>query len=333
MLAPVTPQSELLWAQNKTEDKTEIKASDIEDGVTVNYTLSAAPNNPTTSKGAWWATGLEFTDTISLPAGLTFTTGAPSALEAAIQTAVENAGYTATGLTVSASGSTATITFKIDSKNIETGTNPPVSNSGNECSEYQIPILLSSTTVDASNFTTTGIVTNSLNVKARPSGEDEYKYSLGNNTVSLKIPTPEPANFTLSKYVADSKKYHPGEEVTFTISATNTGGKAADLTVTDLPGDGLHVQNITSANGTVDLANNTIVFNGVAAGATVTATVVCAIDDNETIQFVQIPVYGLTNTAKALMMVRKHRRQKLRLKWKKLHQLFLSENGVYRFRK
>lgn len=87
----ITPQSELLWAQNKTEDKTEIKASDIEDGVTVNYTLSAAPNNPTTSKGAWWATGLEFTDTISLPAGLTFTTGAPSALEAAIQTAVENA--------------------------------------------------------------------------------------------------------------------------------------------------------------------------------------------------------------------------------------------------
>ncbi|MGN1223551.1 MAG: hypothetical protein ACI4TG_00430, partial [Ruminococcus sp.] len=47
----ITPQSKLLWSQNKTEDKTEIKASDIENGVTVNYTLSASPNNPTTSTG------------------------------------------------------------------------------------------------------------------------------------------------------------------------------------------------------------------------------------------------------------------------------------------
>lgn len=50
--------------------------------------------------------------------------------------------------------------------------------------------------------------------------------------------------------------------------------------------------------GTVDLANNTIVFNGVAAGATVTATVVCAIDDNETIQFDSDTSVWLTNTAK-----------------------------------
>lgn len=292
----ITPESELLWAQNKTEDKTEIQASDIENGVTVNYTLSAAPNNPTTSKGAWWATGLEFTDTISLPTGLTFTTGAQSALQTAIQTAVENAGYKATGLTVSASGSTATITFKIDSKNIQADTNPPVATAEMSAVNIKFPFQLSSTTVDASNFTTAGTVVNNLKVNARPSGKADYSYSLGDNTVSLKVPTPEPANFTLRKSVDNSEKYQPGKEVTFTISATNTGGKAATLEVTDTVPDGLTVKEITSGNGSVD--GNKITFTNVAPGATVTATVVCTIDDSDTIQFGSDTSVWLTNTAK-----------------------------------
>ena len=94
----------------------------------------------------------------------------------------------------------------------------------------------------------------------------------------------------------NSKKYKPGEEVIFTISATNTGGKAADLKVTDTALDGLTVKEITSGNGSV--SGNTITFNNVAAGATVTATVVCTIDDSNTIQFGNDTSVWLTNTAK-----------------------------------
>ncbi|MGN1223815.1 MAG: hypothetical protein ACI4TG_01770, partial [Ruminococcus sp.] len=214
-------------------------------------------------------------------------------MDTAIQTAVANAGYTATDLTVTASGSTATIKFKIDSKNIEAGTNPPVATAEMSAVSIKFPFQLSNTTVDTTNFTTAGTVANNLKVAARPSGKTDYSYSLGDNTVSLKIPAPTPASFTLSKRVDNSKKYKPGEEVTFTISATNTGGKAAKLTVTDTVPAGLTVKDITSGNGTVN--GNAIIFDNVAAGATVTATVVCTVNSN--IDFGTDSSVWLTNTA------------------------------------
>lgn len=269
-IGSISAESEVNWSSSKTEDKTQVSGSDIAaGGVTVNYTLSAQPNNAAATKGAWWVTGLQFSDTIALPEGMTFTAEAAGVIKTAVEDAVKSAGYSTTATVTAAAGSsTANIQFSIDSKNTDGG-NPPTATAEMSAVNIKFPFELSSTTVDTSNFTTAGNVVNKLTVNARPSGTTTYSKALGDSSVSLKVTVPDPPRFTISKSVAEWKSYYtPGSEVTFNVTVKNVGGTACDITISDADFTGFDV---TSVNGT---AGNSYTAKAVKPNESIDVTVV-----------------------------------------------------------
>lgn len=71
-----------------------------------------------------------------------------------------------------------------------------------------------------------------------------------------------------------------GDTVEFEISASNTGDAAGNITLKDNVPDGMTLESITAADGTV--SGNNVTFQNVAAGATVTAKVVCKVSKDQT---------------------------------------------------
>ena len=287
----ITAKAERQWSASKSEDRNALTAAQLAAGTTVNYTLSASANNASKKNGVEWVQSLKFEDTISL-SEMTFTGDAQTAVENAVKSAVAAAGYTAGNLNVAVSGSTAKISFTVDSKN----TNAEMS-----AVKLHVALPLNSSTVKM-NGTADGKVTNSLTVSGKPYGDDASYSTIGGNSVELKVSAPQGPKFSIGKTVQNGKAYYVnGDTVEFEISASNTGDAAGDITLTDTVPDGMTLESITAADGTV--SGNSVTFQNVAAGATVTAKVVCKVFKDQTANLTNEVTDG-NNTAKATISVK-----------------------------
>ena len=289
----ITAKAERQWSASKSEDRNALTAAQLAAGTTVNYTLSASANNASKKNGVEWVQSLKFEDTISL-SEMTFAGGAQTAVENAVKSAIAAAGYTAGNLSVEAidGTSTAKISFTVDSKN----TNAEMS-----AVKLNVALPLNSSTVTM-NGTADGKVTNSLTVSGKPYGDDTSYSTIGGNSVELKVSAPQGPKFSIGKTVQNGKAYYVnGDTVEFEISASNTGDAAGDITLTDNVPDGMTLESITAADGTV--SGNSVTFQNVAAGATVTAKVVCKVSKDQTANLTNEVTDG-KNTAKATISVK-----------------------------
>ena len=287
----ITARAKRQWSASKSEDRNALTAAQLAAGTTVNYTLSASANNASKKSGVEWVQSLKFEDTISL-SEMTFTGDAQTAVENAVKSAIAAAGYTAGNLSVTVSGSTAKISFTVDSKN----TNAEMS-----AVNLNVALPLNSSTVKM-NGTADGKVTNSLTVSGKPYGDNASYSTIGGNSVELKVSAPQGPKFSIGKTVKNGKAYYVnGDTVEFEISASNTGDAAGDITLTDNVPDGMTLQSITTADGTV--SGNSVTFQNVAAGATVTAKVVCKVSKDQTANLTNEVTDG-KNTAKATISVK-----------------------------
>ena len=287
----ITAKAERQWSASKSEDRNALTAAQLAAGTTVNYTLSASANNVSKKNGVEWVQSLKFEDTISL-SEMTFIGDAQTAVENAVKSAVAAKGYTAGNLSVTVSGSTAKISFTVDSKN--TNAEMPAVN-------LNVALPLNSSTVKM-NGTADGKVTNSLTVSGKPYGDDASYSTIGGNSVELKVSAPQGPKFSIGKTVKNGKAYYVnGDTVEFEISASNTGDAAGDITLKDNVPDGMTLESITAADGTV--SGNSVTFQNVAAGATVTAKVVCKVSKDQTANLTNEVTDG-NNTAKATISVK-----------------------------
>ena len=290
----ITAKAKRQWSASKSEDRNALTAAQLAAGTTVNYTLSASANNASKKSGVEWVQSLKFEDTISL-SEMTFTGDAQTAVENAVKSAVAAAGYTAGNLSVEAidGTSTAKISFTVDSKN----TNAEMS-----AVNLNVALPLNSSTVKM-NGTADGKVTNSLTVSGKPYGDNASYSTIGGNSVELKVSAPQGPKFSIGKTVKNGKAYYVnGDTVEFEISASNTGDAAGDITLTDTVPDGMTLESITTADGTV--SGNSVTFQNVAAGATVTAKVVCKVSKDQTANLTNEVTDGNNNTAKATISVK-----------------------------
>ena len=287
----ITAKAERQWSASKSEDRNALTAAQLAAGTTVNYTLSASANNVSKKNGVEWVQSLKFEDTISL-SEMTFAGGAQTAVENAVKSAIAAAGYTAGNLSVTVSGSTAKISFTVDSKN----TNAEMS-----AVKLHVALPLNSSTVKM-NGTADGKVTNSLTVSGKPYGDNASYSTIGGNSVELKVSAPQGPKFSIGKTVQNGKAYYvKGDTVEFEISASNTGDAAGNITLKDNVPDGMTLESITAADGTV--SGNSVTFQNVAAGATVTAKVVCKVSKDQTANLTNEVTDG-NNTAKATISVK-----------------------------
>ena len=289
----ITARAKRQWSASKSEDRNALTAAQLAAGTTVNYTLSASANNASKKNGVEWVQSLKFEDTISL-SEMTFIGDAQTAVENAVKSAVATAaGYTVGNLSVDVSGSTAKISFTVDSKN--TNAEMPAVN-------LNVALPLNSSIVKM-NGTADGKVTNSLTVSGKPYGDDASYSTIGGNSVELKVSAPQGPKFSIGKTVQNGKAYYVnGDTVEFEISASNTGDAAGDITLTDNVPDGMTLESITAADGTV--SGNSVTFQNVAAGATVTAKVVCKVSKDQTANLTNEVTDGNNNTAKATISVK-----------------------------
>ena len=287
----ITAKAERQWSASKSEDRNALTAAQLAAGTTVNYTLSASANNASKKNGVEWVQSLKFEDTISL-SEMTFIGDAQTAVENAVKSAIAAAGYTTNDLSVTVSGGTAKISFTVDSKN----TNAEMS-----AVKLHVALPLNSSTVKM-NGTADGKVTNSLTVSGKPYGDNASYSTIGGNSVELKVSAPQGPKFSIGKTVQNGKAYYVnGDTVEFEISASNTGDAAGDITLTDNVPDGMTLESITAADGTV--SGNSVTFQNVAAGATVTAKVVCKVSKDQTANLTNEVTDG-KNTAKATISVK-----------------------------
>ena len=286
----ITADAAMQWSASKGENRTSLKAQEIAKGTTVNYTLSASPNNVSKKTGAEWVQSLKFEDTISLE-NMTFLGDAKAAIQNAVKAAIQTAGYDAEP-TVTANDGKADISFALNSRN-ENAEMPAVN--------LNVALPLNSNTVKM-NGTADGKVTNSLTVSGKPYGDNTSYSTIGGNSVELKVSAPQGPKFSIGKTVKNGKAYYVnGDTVEFEISASNTGDAAGDITLTDNVPDGMTLESITTADGTV--SGNSVTFQNVAAGATVTAKVFCKVSKDQTANLTNEVTDG-NNTAKATISVK-----------------------------
>ena len=256
----ITARAKRQWSASKSEDRNALTAAQLAAGTTVNYTLSASANNVSKKNGVEWVQSLKFEDTISL-SEMTFTGGAQTAVENAVKSAVAAAGYTAGNLSVTVSGSTAKISFTVDSKN----TNAEMS-----AVNLNVALPLNSSTVKM-NGTADGKVTNSLTVSGKPYGDNASYSTIGGNSVELKVSAPQGPKFSLSKTVENEKAYYvKGDKVKFVITVTNTGDADGTINLTDNLPDGLTAAGETAWNNVA-----------VPAGQSVTKEIECTVNKDE----------------------------------------------------
>ena len=256
----ITAKAERQWSASKSEDRNALTAAQLAAGTTVNYTLSASANNVSKKNGVEWVQSLKFEDTISL-SEMTFIGDAQTAVENAVKSAVAAAGYTVGNLSVDVSGSTAKISFTVDSKN----TNAEMS-----AVNLNVALPLNSSTVKM-NGTADGKVTNSLTVSGKPYGDDASYSTIGGNSVELKVSAPQGPKFSLSKTVENEKAYYvKGDKVKFVITVTNTGDADGTIDLTDNLPDGLTAAGETAWNNVA-----------VPAGQSVTKEIECTVNKDE----------------------------------------------------
>ncbi|WP_298701921.1 SpaA isopeptide-forming pilin-related protein, partial [uncultured Ruminococcus sp.] len=257
----ITADAAMQWSASKGENRTSLKAQEIAKGTTVNYTLSASPNNASKKTGAEWVQSLKFEDTISLE-NMTFLGDAKAAIQSAVKAAIQAAGYDAEP-TVTVNDGKADISFVLNSRN-ENAEMPAVN--------LNVALPLNSSTVKM-NGTADGKVTNSLTVSGKPYGDDASYSTIGGNSVELKVSAPQGPKFSLSKTVENEKAYYvKGDKVKFVITVTNSGDADGTISLNDALPDGLTATGETAWN---DIT--------VPAGQSVTKEIVCTVDKDETV--------------------------------------------------
>lgn len=284
----ITANAEMAWSASKSESRTSLTAQELTKGTTVNYTLSASPNNANKTSGAMWVESLHFEDTITLT-GMEFVNDneeADQAIYEAVASAIAGAGWTAKNLDVT----NGKITFDIDSKNTNA-----------EMGAVNLNVSLPLST-DILTFTGEdgGTIANSLSVTGKPYGSDTY-YEIGSNAVSLSVSAPPApaAKFEFEKTVVGETSIKlPSADLTsqtvkFEVKVTNTGNATGDLTLSEKLPSGMTIDSVSGADWDADAKNLT--FKKVDAGETVTATINATLTPTES-DFAYTDTKTYTNT-------------------------------------
>ena len=258
----ITANSSIQWSASKAEDRTQLKAADVANGTTVNYTLNAAPSNPTRKTGAWWLEGLEYNDTIELT-DAAFASGAKSSIEASVENMLKNSGYKYDSVNVTVNGSKADISFKVYSKDTTSEMTAP---------SLTLPLNLNNKTITLESGKNAA-VNNSLSVKGKPINGNDFSYDIGGNDVSLNIEAPQGPKFSINKSVdGNSSIIYDGstsQTVTYKITVNNYGDTPGDITVEDVP---------KTAGLTLN-GDSSYTFKDVKPGESQSITVECSLDE------------------------------------------------------
>ena len=167
----ITANAQFSWTDEKTTTATEISTESFANG-SVDFRLYAAPSYTSADTGVIWATGLQFTDTITLSEGMTF----KSAEEV-------KAAFSIPGVTISdvklKSSNEAAITWTVDSEYIKDG--KPYA----EMQTFDKTAKLNLSCIELSDSFSTGKLNNKLGVKAKTYESKDYKYNLLQNASCL----------------------------------------------------------------------------------------------------------------------------------------------------
>ncbi|MBE6847327.1 MAG: DUF11 domain-containing protein, partial [Ruminococcus sp.] len=274
----ITADAQIAWDDSKSASTNMVAV-----GNDVTYTLKAYPNYATDKKGEWWVTGVQMTDTITLPADLHF--NGTITKENLSNYVALSSNATVDSVTMNGTNS-VTIVWHKDSDNKNA-----------EMAPYTVTATLH--TSQLTGTYTSGQIENDLNVSVQGYGETGYPHSLNQKEADVNIAAPTPPNVVISKYNAGSAgisgsgspQYNGfltcGEYVLFQVSATNNGGTATDetITLTDVVPDGLTVVEGVSINGhSTDgvVSGNTVTWTktGLTPGELFYGYVVCKVDDD-----------------------------------------------------
>ncbi|MDE6835144.1 MAG: hypothetical protein K2J39_13000, partial [Ruminococcus sp.] len=287
--------SNIYWYQDKTQDKSWLSGDALKKGVTVNYTLTAKPDE-SHKTGRWFASGLHFVDTMKIPDDIK----AEYDLAAAIRKAgfekftiiepeiPKDNGSEPTGENTN---NTETIDESADdTETTDNNTKSPENTltakneitfdfwvySNDESKEMKPVSIVLPVTFRYNNTTypnTDVIIENSLNVSVRgvgASGTTKDK-DLGSTKVELSVSTPTaPAPYiTVSKtcdkprlsYERDmtsdtSGKKTTKEDLTYTITLTNDGDAGCDVTLTEKPNSEITITSFGENKDNTDNTNN-----------------------------------------------------------------------------
>ncbi|MDE5792113.1 MAG: DUF11 domain-containing protein, partial [Oscillospiraceae bacterium] len=265
----ITAKSSLGWSQNKSQDKSFLSGDAFKNGseVTVNYTLTATPNNVNKSKGAWFASGLHFVDTLKIPDGL----NAQADLEKVLK---------ATGFDyeiIKADGTT--FDFWVYSKD-----------ESKEMDSVNITLPVTFTCDKPTDSIKTDVkIDNTVAVTVTGVGDDKEQ-NVGNSNVSLTVdkPTTPAPDLEISKGSGeDGSNYHEisyddasdwteGEDgktktrtVTYTVKIKNKGDAIAEnVVLTETPPSGVTITKVTRKDGGTcewNKEDNTIVIGDIPA--------------------------------------------------------------------
>ncbi|MCM1530448.1 MAG: hypothetical protein NC093_10705, partial [Alistipes sp.] len=226
----IKAKSNFDWSQSKSESINRTDTNALKDGVKVDYTLSATSGNAGKKSGAWWAESMTFSDTITMPDGVTSTL-TQDQLEASIKAA---GFYDYTIHTFNNSGQTVTMNFTVNSND---------TNKEMESVKINLPVTFKGELEDAAQ------ISNGLKVSGKPINGDSTE--LGDDKVTVDVSKVEPpvipdpeARFQITKSVDKSnitltEDRDFNETVKYEITVRNYGDAAGTITLVEDPGTGI----------------------------------------------------------------------------------------------
>ncbi|MBQ8010362.1 MAG: DUF11 domain-containing protein, partial [Oscillospiraceae bacterium] len=262
----ITANAEFKWTDNKTQNFVELTTVDFSSG-SVEYVLSAQPAYANDGVGDVWATELNFTDTVTLPSGMTF--------ESAPTLEVDGKQYTGT---VSADKTSATFTWAVPSQYIGADGKPYA-----DMDKYEKTAKLYLSGINIPSTFDSGTLTNTLSGTVKPYSGNSVP--IGDATVTAPVKAVKPDFSVITKAIDyDGKSYYmTGNELVFTISTQNKGAQG-DVTLTDELPEGLTLVKVTdiTSNGVDNSAGNnvSITWKNVPANGVVSAKVHCMVSWN-----------------------------------------------------
>ncbi|HBB19496.1 MAG TPA: hypothetical protein DCZ62_03540, partial [Ruminococcus sp.] len=267
----ITAKSNLSWNDDKSTSTASLESKDFATGK-AEFKLSAAPSGPSSETGVLWADKLEFTDTIVLPAGLTFKSADD------VKAALSISGVTIESVTLSGSD-TAVVKWSKENTNTKDGV--PYA----EMDPFSADATLALNCIQADDSFTGGKLKNTLDVKAYGYNSDTPK-DLGEKSAEIPIKASQPDVSDLKKTLVNvetGKSYAmSGDTVTFNIKNTNTGGKAlSNFSITDVVSDDLTFVKFVDKSSTADVTFTGTAINvaSFAPGETIDVDVVCRVKD------------------------------------------------------
>ncbi|MBQ8123666.1 MAG: DUF11 domain-containing protein, partial [Ruminococcus sp.] len=265
----ITAKSNLSWNDDKSTSTASLESKDFATGK-AEFKLSAAPSGPSSETGVLWADKLEFTDTIVLPAGLTFKSADD------VKAALSISGVTIESVTLSGSD-TAVVKWTKNNTNTQDGV--PYA----EMDPFSADATLALNCIQADDSFTGGKLKNTLDVKAYGYNSDTPK-DLGEKSAEIPIKASQPDVSDLKKTLVNvetGKSYAmSGDTVTFNIRNTNTGGKAlSNFSITDVVSDDLTFVKFEKKDCTADVTftGTTINVASFAPGETIDVDVICQV--------------------------------------------------------